>query len=64
MIGVVGARLAGTTLESLLFGVTPGDPVTYVGTAVILAAVALFAGWLPAFRASRMDPVNALRVEG
>jgi len=48
------------TLSGLLFGVTPGDPVTFAGMLVILTAVAALAGYLPARRASRIDPMVAL----
>jgi putative ABC transport system permease protein len=53
------ARLA----ASLLFGVTPGDPATFVSVVAVLAGMALLAGWLPARRASRIDPLLALRDE-
>jgi len=45
-----------------LFGVTSSDPVTFVGMLVILTAVAAIAGYLPARRASRIDPMSALRM--
>jgi ABC-type antimicrobial peptide transport system permease subunit len=48
-------------MRSLLFDVSPTDPVTFLTVSAILAAVALVAGWLPAIRASRIDPVLALR---
>ena len=62
-LGVAGALALGRVLESQLFGVTPVDPVTYLAAPLMLAAVALLAGWLPARRALRTDPVRALRVE-
>ncbi len=51
----------GRTLASLLYDVTPADPATLIAVALLLAFVALLAGWLPARRALRVDPVEALR---
>ena len=62
-LGVVGAMAASRGLESLLVGVTARDPVTYVVLAGILTTVALVASYLPALRATRVDPVVALRSE-
>jgi putative ABC transport system permease protein len=47
----------------LLFGVEPVDVATFVGMSVLMAAVAMLASYIPALRASRMDPVQALRAE-
>jgi len=61
---VVGASLswwASTFVAALLYDVEPRDPVTLVGAAGILAAVGAFAGWLPAWSASRIDPAEVLR---
>ena len=63
---VVGLGLAmGTTrvTAGLLFGVSPTDPVTFVVVAVSLTVVALAASYLPARRASRVDPIVVLRAE-
>jgi putative ABC transport system permease protein len=50
-------------LRAFLFGVAPGDPLTLVGASVLLVAVAALASWIPARRASRVDPVEALRAD-
>jgi len=62
-LGLAGALVATRLLRSQLFGVAPGDPLTFVVVSVVLAAVALLASWLPARRAARVDPVVALRSE-
>jgi ABC-type lipoprotein release transport system permease subunit len=51
-------------IGSLLYGITPNDPVTLIGVAVGLMAVAAVASWLPAMRAARIDPIEALRADG
>ena len=63
VIGAAGALAATRVLSRLLFEVTPTDPWTFAGTAVLLTAVALLAGFVPARRASRVDPIIALREE-
>jgi putative ABC transport system permease protein len=64
-VGVaVGAGLsvwAATFVSTLLYDLQPRDPATIVGSAVVLAAVGALAGWLPAYRASRIDPAQVLR---
>jgi predicted permease len=63
VIGIAAAFGVSQVLASLLFGVTPRDPMVFVSVPLILAAVALAAVWLPARRASRVDPIVALRYE-
>ena len=54
----------GVAIRSLLFGVTPSDPLTLSGAAITLTGAATLAAWLPARRASRIDPADSLRGEG
>jgi putative ABC transport system permease protein len=61
--GIAGALLATRLMGSLLYGVSATDPLTFAGIALLLAAVALLASWLPARRAVRTDPTLALREE-
>jgi putative ABC transport system permease protein len=63
LIGLAGALVLTRLLRSLLFGVSSADPLTFAIIAVLLAAVALLACWLPARRAAKIDPVEALRFE-
>jgi len=62
-IGLVGAFAATRLLNSLLFGVGASDPFTFVAIIVLVSAVAFIAAWLPARRATRVDPIIALRAE-
>jgi ABC-type antimicrobial peptide transport system permease subunit len=61
VIGAAGARVASTQVAPFLYGTEPADPVVYVGAALVLAAVAFMAGLIPAWRAARVDPIEALR---
>jgi predicted permease len=62
-VGIVLALAAVQTASSLLFGLEPNDPLTFAGVTVLLVAIALIASFLPARRASRVDPMVALRYE-
>jgi len=62
-IGAVAAYGIGRGAQSLLFGLNGRDPVVMASSAVLLALVAMAAGSLPAWRASKVDPVQALRYE-
>jgi putative ABC transport system permease protein len=61
--GLIGAFWAGHLMRSLLFEVSPDDPAVLAAVPGILLCVALFACWLPARRAARVDPMVALRAE-
>jgi len=63
MLGLGGAVAGTRVLSSLLYDVTPTDPLTLAGVAMLLAIVALLACWFPARRATRVDPTVALRSE-
>ena len=60
-LGMAGSRVLSNALGSLLFGITTGDPVTFIEVGTLLIAVAAIAGYVPAWRASRIDPMVALR---
>jgi len=62
-IGLAAALGVTRLMASILFGVNPSDPPTFASVAMILAASALLASWVPAWRASRVDPMVALRHE-
>jgi ABC-type antimicrobial peptide transport system permease subunit len=60
-LGIIGALAVTRVLAAFLFGVKPNDPATFAGVAGVLVAVAFLAGLIPARRASRVDPLVALR---
>ncbi len=63
LLGLAGAALLGRLLSSLLFGVTVTDPFSFLTASAVLAAVALFACYVPARRAMELDPMETLRAE-
>jgi ABC-type antimicrobial peptide transport system permease subunit len=62
-LGTLGSFLMSRWIESLLFGTTATNPAVFSGVSLILCAVALLAAYVPARRASRIDPMRALRTE-
>jgi ABC-type antimicrobial peptide transport system permease subunit len=60
-LGAFVSLWASQFVATLLYGLQPRDPVTLVGAAGVLTAVGVFAGWLPAWRASQIDPAQVLR---
>jgi putative ABC transport system permease protein len=60
--GLVGAAMVARVLRTFLYGVSAADPATFAGVAALLAVVSLLACYLPARRATRIDPLDALRL--
>jgi putative ABC transport system permease protein len=63
LIGLAGGAAIARAASSVLFGVSPSDPATYAGVVVVLAAVAALAAYVPIRRATRIDPLLALRAD-
>jgi predicted permease len=62
-VGLIAAAMVTRVMASMLVGVSPTDGATFIGIAVLFVAITVAASWLPARRASRLDPMNALREE-
>ena len=62
-VGLVTSLAGSRLIESLLYGVSPRDPAVFAATTLVLLGVALLACWLPARRAARLSPLEALRAE-
>ena len=63
IVGLAGALSLTRFLSGLLFGVTPTDPITFGAVSLLLAAIAFLASYIPARRATKVDPMEALRHE-
>jgi len=61
VLGVAGSLLGAGLIRGLLFGVAPHDPATFIGVAVLMAAIGIVACWIPAHRAARIDPAITMR---
>ena len=60
-VGLLGAAAAARVIENVLFGIPPTDPMTFGAVTTVLLAVGLLTCWLPARRATRIDPLDTLR---
>jgi ABC-type antimicrobial peptide transport system permease subunit len=63
LIGIAASLAITRLISSLLFGISATDPVTFIGVAILLSAIAILASYIPARRATRVDPLVALRYE-
>ncbi len=62
-MGLAAALALGRLVKSMLYGLQPADPLSLLASAVLLLTVAVVAGWIPAVRASKVEPMEALRHE-
>jgi putative ABC transport system permease protein len=63
VLGIAAAAASTRILTSMLYAVSPADPLTFAVIALVVAAIALLASYVPARRASRIDPTEALRAD-